>query len=65
MVNRFHVCDESRSPAKTTITPWSVRGRERPTTAAPRHWCELGPGLAQLTATEASRRLATGDPLDD
>ena len=53
-------------PAKTTITPWSLRGRERPTVAAPRRWEEIGPGLRQLTADEAAARLATdGDPFDD
>lgn len=52
-------------PAKTTITPWSLRGRERPTVAAPRYWDEIAPGLQQLTAHEAAARLARdGDPFD-
>ena len=52
-------------PAKTTITPWSLRGRDRPTVAAPRDWDEIGPGLQQLTAAEAAARLARdGDPFD-
>ncbi|MBO0926617.1 non-homologous end-joining DNA ligase [Cellulomonas sp. zg-ZUI199] len=52
-------------PAKTTITPWSLRGRDRPTVAAPRDWDEIGPGLRQLTADEAADRLARdGDPFD-
>ncbi|GIG39375.1 non-homologous end-joining DNA ligase [Cellulomonas phragmiteti] len=52
-------------PAKTTITPWSLRGRDRPTVAAPRDWDEIGPGLQQLTADEAAARLARdGDPFD-
>lgn len=52
-------------PAKTTITPYSLRGRERPAVAAPRHWDEIGPGLEQLGPDEVVRRLeGTGDPFD-
>jgi bifunctional non-homologous end joining protein LigD len=51
-------------PAKTTITPYSLRGRERPAVAAPRSWDELAPGLEQLSPDEVLRRLDdTGDPL--
>lgn len=51
-------------PAKTTITPYALRGRERPTVAAPRTWDEIGPGLRQLLWTEVLDRLdADGDPL--
>ncbi|MEN1974593.1 non-homologous end-joining DNA ligase [Cellulomonas olei] len=50
-------------PAKTTITPYSLRGRERPSVAAPRWWDEIGPDLTQLTPDEVLRRLeADGDP---
>ncbi len=43
---------------KTTICPWSLRGRLTPTVAAPRDWAELDdPGLAQLTMAEALDRL--------
>ncbi|MGN8245609.1 non-homologous end-joining DNA ligase [Cellulomonas soli] len=50
-------------PAKTTITPWSLRGRTRPTVAAPRRWDEIGPGLAHLEISEVVRRLSLeGDP---
>lgn len=50
-------------PAKTTITPYSLRGREVPHVAAPRWWDEIGPGLQQLTPDEVARRLADrGDP---
>ncbi|MBN9325854.1 MAG: ATP-dependent DNA ligase [Cellulomonas sp. 73-145] len=50
-------------PAKTTITPYSLRGREAPTVAAPRWWDEIGPGLTQLTMDEVVRRLRDdGDP---
>ncbi|MBB2921941.1 non-homologous end-joining DNA ligase [Cellulomonas cellasea] len=51
-------------PAKTTITPYSLRGRERPSVAAPRRWEEIGPGLTQLGPEEVVRRLEEhGDPL--
>ncbi|KQY44001.1 non-homologous end-joining DNA ligase [Cellulomonas sp. Root137] len=50
-------------PAKTTITPYSLRGREVPHVAAPRWWEEIGPGLQQLTPDDVARRLADrGDP---
>ncbi|MBT2502512.1 ATP-dependent DNA ligase [Curtobacterium sp. ISL-83] len=50
---------------KTTIAPYSLRGRERPTVAAPRSWDELQErGLAQLTLDEVLERLeAHGDLL--
>jgi bifunctional non-homologous end joining protein LigD len=50
-------------PAKTTITPYSLRGREVPHVAAPRWWDEIGPGLTQLTPDEVVARYAErGDP---
>jgi bifunctional non-homologous end joining protein LigD len=50
-------------PAKTTITPYSLRGRPVPHVAAPRWWDEIGPGLAQLGPTEVADRLERdGDP---
>ena len=50
---------------KTTIAPYSLRGRERPTVAAPRTWQELRErGLAQLELDEVLDRLeAHGDLL--
>ncbi|MBB5640853.1 ATP-dependent DNA ligase [Cryobacterium roopkundense] len=53
------------SAAKTTITPYSLRGRSRPTVAAPRVWSELSDGdLAQLDYIEVMRRVVGGgDPL--
>ncbi|WP_267422527.1 MULTISPECIES: ATP-dependent DNA ligase [unclassified Curtobacterium] len=43
---------------KTTIAPYSLRGRDRPTVAAPRTWKELTEkGLAQLTLDEVLERL--------
>ena len=50
--------------AKTTITPWSPRGREHPQAAVPRSWDELGDDLFQLSLAEAAERFAEdGDPL--
>ncbi len=58
------------SGSKTTIAPYSLRGREHPTVAAPRTWAELDdPGLRQLRFDEVLTRIARdGDllaPLDD
>lgn len=45
-------------PGKTTITPYSLRGRERPTVAAPRTWDELADvDLAQLSPDDVLERL--------
>ncbi len=42
--------------AKTTICPYSLRGRAKPWVAAPRTWDELAaPGLRQLEASEVLR----------
>ena len=51
-------------PAKTTITPYSLRAREHPMVAAPRTWDELDdPDLAQLGFGEVMARIArSGDP---
>ncbi|GAA0996704.1 ATP-dependent DNA ligase [Subtercola frigoramans] len=53
------------SRAKTTVAPYSLRGRERPTVAAPRTWRELAsPKLAQLEYGEVLARVKRrGDPL--
>ncbi|MCV7093121.1 ATP-dependent DNA ligase [Mycobacterium interjectum] len=55
--------------SKTTIAPYSLRGREQPTVAAPRTWAELeDPGLRHLRYDEVLDRVARdGDllaPLD-
>jgi bifunctional non-homologous end joining protein LigD len=55
--------------SKTTIAPYSLRGREQPTVAAPRTWEELDdPALRQLRYDEVLARVARdGDllaPLD-
>jgi len=47
------------SGAKTTIAPYSLRGRPTPTVAAPRTWHEIeSDGLAQLTYLEVLERVA-------
>lgn len=47
--------------SKTTISPYSLRGRAHPTVAAPRTWEELDdPGLKQLTYEEVMERVADG-----
>ncbi|WP_417215836.1 ATP-dependent DNA ligase [Arthrobacter sp.] len=55
------------SAAKTTICPYSLRGRSRPLVAAPRTWKEIeDPKLRQLDYTEVLERVADGiDPLAD
>ena len=54
--------------AKTTIAPYSLRGRDRPTVAAPRTWDELAHGrthpVRHLEMAEVLDRIAGGlDPL--
>ena len=44
--------------AKTTISPYSMRGRDRPMVAAPRTWEEMAdPALRQLDYTEVLERI--------
>ncbi|MBW9093158.1 ATP-dependent DNA ligase [Microbacterium jejuense] len=51
--------------SKTTIAPYSLRGRLHPTVAAPRTWDELDdPELRHLDFTEVLERMdAIGDPM--
>ncbi|MFC6356360.1 ATP-dependent DNA ligase [Luethyella okanaganae] len=53
------------SASKTTITPYSLRGRPRPTVAAPRTWAELmSPKLRNLEFNEVLERVKSrADPL--
>ncbi|MEJ5946213.1 non-homologous end-joining DNA ligase [Pseudokineococcus basanitobsidens] len=52
--------------SKTTVTPYSLRGREQPRVAAPRGWDELDDDLAQLSPAQVLARLEDeGDLLDD
>jgi len=55
------------SAAKTTIAPYSLRGREHPMVAAPRNWVELeGAELQHLEFHQVLDRLADGiDPWRD
>ena len=49
------------SATKTTIAPYSLRGRESPTVAAPRTWAELTePGLRHLDYREVLDRVQQG-----
>ncbi|PFG35333.1 bifunctional non-homologous end joining protein LigD [Flavimobilis soli] len=49
---------------KTTVAPYSLRGRERPAVAAPRTWDELDDDLTQLGPHEVLDRVARlGDPM--
>ncbi|WP_375383936.1 ATP-dependent DNA ligase [uncultured Microbacterium sp.] len=52
--------------AKTTIAPYSLRGRAYPTVAAPRAWDELAdPHLRQLSFDEVLERMdEIGDPME-
>lgn len=51
--------------AKTTVSPYSLRGRSHPMVAAPRTWAELESGeLAQLDYEQVLERITElGDPL--
>lgn len=57
------------SGSKTTIAPYSLRGRDRPTAAAPVSWDEVAAGaedpvaLEQLTFTEVLERVAVDGDL--
>lgn len=52
-------------PAKTTVTPYSLRGRTFPAVAAPRRWDEVTAGMEHLGPAEVVRRLEQdGDLLD-
>lgn len=49
------------NPAKTTIVPWSLRGRERPTAATPVTWDEVAEGrISQRSMAEALALAAQG-----
>jgi bifunctional non-homologous end joining protein LigD len=49
---------------KTTVAPYSLRGRDQPTVAVPRDWAELDDDLTQLTFDQVLDRIeSTPDPL--
>lgn len=62
---RVFVDWSQNSASKTTIAPYSLRGRTKPTVAAPRTWDELDdPNLRHLLFTEVLERMsAHGDLL--
>lgn len=52
------------NPAKTTIAPYSMRGRDQPYVAAPRRWDELeDPKLRQLLFDEVLERVESESDL--
>lgn len=61
---RVFVDWSQNNPAKTTICPYSLRGRSRPTVATPLTWAEVESGGAfHATYEQALERLRTvGDP---
>ncbi|WP_448004249.1 non-homologous end-joining DNA ligase [Agromyces bauzanensis] len=56
-VGRVFIDWSQNSAARSTATPYTMRGREVPRVAAPREWEELEPGLTQLGPDEVLRRL--------
>lgn len=55
---RVFVDWSQNNAAKTTIAPYSLRGRERPWVAAPREWSELDdPAIGQLEFHEVLERV--------
>lgn len=59
---KVFVDHSQNNPAKTTVSPYSVRGRARPWVAAPRTWGEIeaaadGAPLLQLTMPEVLERV--------
>jgi bifunctional non-homologous end joining protein LigD len=63
---RIFVDWSQNNASKTTVAPYSLRGRAHPTVAAPRTWDELSsPGLAHLEYAEVLERVARdGDLLE-
>ncbi|MEO6822294.1 MAG: non-homologous end-joining DNA ligase [Candidatus Nanopelagicales bacterium] len=56
---RVFVDWSQNNPAKTTVTPYSLRGRDQPTVATPVTWEELAsPDLHQLQASEVLDRVS-------
>jgi bifunctional non-homologous end joining protein LigD len=56
-VGRVMIDWSQNHPAKSTATPYTLRGRPFPTVAAPRQWDEIGSGLTQLSPDEVVKRL--------
>ena len=65
-VGRVMIDWSQNHPAKSTATPYSLRGKpDGPTVAAPRAWDEIGEGMTQLTPDAVLDRLERdGDPME-
>ena len=62
--NKVFIDWSQNNPNKTTITPYSLRGRDHPYVATPRTWDELDePNVAHLTMAEVLGRLDGEDPM--
>jgi bifunctional non-homologous end joining protein LigD len=48
------------NPAKTTITPWSLRGREEPTAAVPSTWAEVERGGLRQRSLQQALAMVDG-----
>lgn len=58
-IDRVFIDWSQNHPARSTATPYTLRGKgEAPTAAAPRRWEEIEPGLEQLGPAEVLQRLA-------
>jgi bifunctional non-homologous end joining protein LigD len=63
-VGKVFVDWSQNNPAKTTVAPYSLRGRAEPTVAAPREWTELeDDGLRHLRFDEVLERYREGGDL--
>ena len=59
--NKILVDWSQNNRAKSTIAPYSLRGKERPMVAAPRTWEEIAsPDLAQLDYKQVLERVKEG-----
>jgi bifunctional non-homologous end joining protein LigD len=56
-VGKVFIDWSQNSHARSTATPYTLRGRAEPRVAAPREWDELEPGVVQLGPDEVLRRL--------
>lgn len=52
------------NPAKTTVAPWSLRGRERPTVAVPVSWEEVAAPLREQFTLDAALERISRTPTD-
>ena len=59
--NKVLVDWSQNNGSKTTVAPFSLRGRARPTVAVPREWEELDESLTQLEMEAALSRASAGE----